>query len=94
MKRLIALTLVSIAAFIGCKATTYQHAFPDGSLIKVSDRRLFMGTQAGITFDISTNGAKHATIDVKSDANADAMRAVAEGVATGLVKGGVKAVAP
>lgn len=89
MKIILSLLLLLSAAvlFTGCKSTTFVHTAADGTIIKASDRRFFMRTEADITGSVLASGDRQISAKVKSDSNAEALKAVAEGVATGLAKG-------
>jgi hypothetical protein len=69
----------------GCKSTSARYDAKSGDW-KISDRRFLLRTEAEITASVETNGAKGVTIKAKSDANADAFKAIAEGAASGVAK--------
>lgn len=71
--KLLSLLAALALCVTACKSTTYQHTFIDGQIVKVTDRRFFVSTQADIAFEIATNGTKKATIGVKSDPQAQAL---------------------
>lgn len=90
--------LIALALFVlalsGCKSTTFNHTFADGTKIKVTDRRAFMRTEVEFAGSVSTNGTKEVTLKAKSDANTEALKAVAAGAAEGAVKALTKPVVP
>lgn len=83
MKRLLPLLLVAAPILAGCKVTKLTTTL-NGQPITFSDARLFMNSSASL--DVSTNGT--ARFKVRSSPNAEAIEAVAEGVARGLTSGG------
>ena len=93
-KTLPSLLFVGALALGACKTTSYEHTFADGTKLKATDRRVFVNTQADIAIDVSTNGYKAIKIGVKSDPNAEALKAVAEGVAKGVAAGVGKTITP
>lgn len=82
------LALVSLVVMLctGCKSTTASYD-PTKGTWKITDRRFGIRTEAEVTASVETNGTKTVTIKAKSDPSVEAIKAVAEGVATGVMKG-------
>lgn len=78
--------MLAVIMLTGCKSTSFSYD-PKTGKWKMSDNRLGMRTEAEITASIDTNGNKTIAIKAKSDANTEAIKAAAEGVATGITKG-------
>ena len=79
------ITLALCALCIGCKSTSASYDSKSGNW-KISDRRVFLRTEAEISAGIDTNGTRTVTIKAKSDPQADAFKAIAEGAAAGAAK--------
>lgn len=78
-------TAALVAMATGCKSTSASYDSKSGNW-KVSDRRLLLKTEAEITATIAPDGRREVTIKAKSDPNAEAFKAIAEGAAAGAVK--------
>ena len=84
MKKL--LTLLAVCAIVsGCKSTVANYNAKTGDW-KISDRRGFLKTEAEIVATVDTAGNKSVSIKAKSDPANEAIKAAAEGIATGLGK--------
>ena len=70
---------------VGCKSTSASYDAKTGNW-KVSDRRLLLRTEAEITANVETNGARNISIKAKSDPQTEAFKAIAEGAASGVAK--------
>lgn len=75
-------TLSFILVLTGCNTTSFQSVRPDGTYIKVSNQRFFWQTEL-YALTLSSNSASLKA--TKANASSDAMGAVAEGVARGIV---------
>ena len=75
-----AIIALVLAACAGCKSTSASYDAKTGDW-KISDRRVFLRTEAEISAGIDTNGTRTVTIKAKSDPQADAFKAIAEGAA-------------
>lgn len=90
LRNIIAVTIAAIVgvllmvALTGCNATRFISAKPDGSVVSVSNQRLFWATESYSLIITSNTATLKAT---KANASADAMGAVAEGVARGITTG-------
>jgi len=79
------LTIATALYCSGCKSTSASYDSKSGNW-KASDRRLLLKTEAEITATISPDGKREVTIKAKSDPNAEAFKAIAEGAAAGAAK--------
>lgn len=66
-------------ALIGCKSTTVRYGD-----IHITDRRLLLNTAATVSYEVSSNGVRKITFDGASRGDAEALRAMARGIAEGL----------
>lgn len=87
MKIKLLIGLVAIAALTGCSVTKGIRVAKDGSTLAVTNRRLLWNSE-GVDFTVKdTNGFAVSLSIQKSNPDAQAIGAVAEGVAKGLAKG-------
>lgn len=84
---LLALLITAAVALycMGCKSTSAKYDATTGNW-SVSDRRLFLRTEAEVDASIQTSGTRTLTIKAKSDPQTDAFKAIAEGAAAGAAK--------
>jgi uncharacterized protein YcfL len=78
------LLLIPILALVGCKSTGLEYSKADGTKLRVKDTRLFTSTGASYEATVNTNGTYTIRAQVQSSPQAEAIGAVAEGVARGL----------
>lgn len=81
---LLALFTIAAALLVGCKSTGFEQIGADGTRTKFRDTRFFTATGAEYESTVSTNGTRSVRARVQSSPQAEAMGAVAEGVARGL----------
>ena len=90
----------AIAFLSGCKSTTMTAYVTSGTNtypVHITDRRCFLTSKATISATHATNGTFTVSVDVASDPNAAALKAVMDGAAnvTGAAVGAaVKAAVP
>ncbi|OHD25569.1 MAG: hypothetical protein A2Y38_08000 [Spirochaetes bacterium GWB1_59_5] len=76
--------LIICAALCGCAHIEGTRTAPDGSVLRVVSTRLFWASQ-DIQFSVTDSNRLTITLTVKkSNADADALGAVAKGVAEGM----------
>lgn len=80
----LAIITCACAVLTACKSTSLDHTSADGTRTKFRDARLFTTTGAEYEAIVNTNGTKTIRAKVQSSPQAEAMGAVAEGVARGL----------
>lgn len=78
------LILIPLLALTGCCYTQFNATRPDGSKVGITNIR-WIWTTDGYSANLSTNGLSLTA--TKSSADAATAGAIAEGVATGMVKG-------
>lgn len=66
--------LLALVVFTGCKSTSAKYDGTTGEW-RVSDRRLFLRTEAEIVATIETNGTKSVSIKAKSSPEAEILKA-------------------
>lgn len=82
---LLAALIGGLAAFPGCKMTSFKVVKADGTTFKASDGRLFLATKANLDVEYSTNGTFRAKANVSSNPSAEAISAAAEGAVKGAL---------
>lgn len=87
MKLKLLIGLVVIVTMAGCSSTRGRRTTKDGSVLTVSNHRFFWASE-GVDFTVrDTNGFSASLSIQKSNPDAQAIGAVAEGVAKGLAAG-------
>jgi hypothetical protein len=85
MKTLLLLPLL----LTGCKSTTVSWIEPytldgAGKEVRITDRRFFLTSSAAVSYEVSSNGVRRITFNGASQGDAEALRALARGLAEGM----------
>lgn len=87
MKKLIPLVALSALVLCGCSSTSGERQMTDGSVLKVANSRFLWASQ-GVEMSTKDKDGFEFTLKLqKSNPDIDAIKAVAEGVAAGAVRG-------
>lgn len=94
MKPVLPILAIAVSLLAGCAHITGARRAPDGSVLAISSTR-FLWDSEGVNFTLTdTNGISVGLGVTKSNPDADAIKAIADGVSAGLGRAATQTVLP